>query len=370
MKKQKLWKRLAPAAALALLCPAARADKILHGVPKVAFGPDGATPFPLCARACDEFLGGETPYLFVMAGSGSAFRLTWDTTCWNRGNVWDWRSYDDDPDRVYRLGFASIGRAVKILRRGEATTRDEFFDFAKAQVDLGNPCVALGVLGPPEACIVAGYYDEGQAFVGWNLFQEWVQVETDHNGYYITRGWWDTKDTQAIMSFAEKGVEPPSFLEIVSNAVEVLSPREDGDFAKGLMAYDAWEKAVLDDAEFPAGASFDAMFDRQMSHDDAMHCLMDGRLNAAAFFKDAATRQPRHAALCEAIAKDFEAVRVPVMKMAEHLGGWAGAGVRHTLLADPDVRRKVAALIAEAKESDEKAFEKMKDLLTALTETP
>ena len=347
------------------LCHATRADNILYGVPKVGYGPDGVTPFPMCVRACDQFLGGETPYPFIMAASGAAFRLAWNTTQWDGGNVDVMLTYDE-PEKAFKMGFASIGRDYKILNRNEAVTRDDFFAFVKTQIDLGNPCVALGVIGPPEACIVAGYLDDGQALLGWNFFQNHEPVETDHNGYFITRKWWDNKETRAVMSFAEKHGNLPTFANIVSNAVEVLSPRTHGDYAKGLMAYDAWHKSMQDDAEFPADITPAALGDRMMCQDDAMSSLQDGRYNAAVFFKDAAKRHPQHAEACEAIAGHFEEVRGAMMKMAPLVGGWFGGGNRPKLLASPEGRVKLCALINEAKAADEKALEKMRRLLESI----
>jgi len=353
------------AAASLALCPVANADKILYGVPKVSYGPAGVTPFPMCVRACDQFLGGETTYDFIMAASGAAFRLTWDTTDWNGGNVWDGHSFDE-PGKIFKLGFASIGRSCETLGRDEKTTREEFFAFIKKQIDLGNPCVAFGIIGPPEACIVAGYKEDGQALYGWNFFQDFIPTETDHNGYFITRAWWDNKDTIAVMSFAEKDAKIPGFADIVRNAIEVLSPRQDRVYAKGLMAYDAWKKSMQDDSEFPADLETKGLEDRLMCQDDAMNCLQDGRHNAAVFFKHAATQHPQHADACNAIAGHFEEVRAATMKMAQACGGWFGRGDRPQRLADPETRRKICLLIDEAKAADEKALEKMKGLLEAL----
>jgi len=354
----------AAAAATLALAPEARADRILYGVPKVAYGPAGVTAFPMCVRACDQFLGGETTYDFVMAASGAAFRLTWDTTEWNGGNVWDGHSFDD-PAKMFTLGFASIGRTHETFAR-EPATREEFFAFIKKQIDLGNPCVAFGVIGPPEACIIAGYKDDGMALLGWNFFQDFIPTETDHNGYFITRGWWDNKDTFAVLSFAEKDAKIPGFADIVRNAVEVLSPRRHGVYAKGLMAYDAWKKSMQDEAEFSADLKTKGLEDRLMCQDDAMNCLQDGRHNAALFFRNAAKENPQHAEACNAIATHFEEVRAATMKMAQACGGWFGRGERMKRVADPETRRQICALIDEAKAADEKAFEKMKELSGAL----
>jgi len=258
------------------------------------------------------------------------------------------------------MGFASIGRKCEILGRTEGVKREDFFAFVKKQIDLGNPCVAIGVIGPPEACIVAGYKDEGMALLGWNFFQGFMNIETDHNGYFITRKWWDNKDTKAVISFAEKDGNIPDFKTIVNNAVEVLSPRRHGDYAKGLMAYDAWRKDIQEreDVISPEWGS-----NRLMCQGDAMDCLADGRHNAAQFFTNAAKQNPQHAGACEAIAAHFMEVFNATVKMRHLLGGWGRGEEQVRRLADPETRKKICALIDEAKAADEKALEKMKTLL-------
>jgi len=53
---------------------------------------------------------------FAMVSTGAAFRLTWDTTSWNGGNV-DVMHTFDEPEGVYRLGIESLGRNFHILTR-------------------------------------------------------------------------------------------------------------------------------------------------------------------------------------------------------------------------------------------------------------
>ena len=43
---------------------------ILYGVPKVAYGQDGCTPFPMCVHSCGKYLGIPLDYTRAMAESG------------------------------------------------------------------------------------------------------------------------------------------------------------------------------------------------------------------------------------------------------------------------------------------------------------
>ena len=50
--------------------------------------------------------------------------------------------------------------------------KSEFISFIKAKIDSGFPCIALGIIGPPEACIITGYRNNGDVLLGWNFFQD------------------------------------------------------------------------------------------------------------------------------------------------------------------------------------------------------
>ena len=117
---------------------------ILYGVPKVAYGQDGCTPFPICIRSCGTYLGFAVDYTRAMAESGAAFRLTWDTACWNGGNV-DAILTFDHPAKVFRCGMRAMERNLKLLRRTPETKKEDFMAFIRREIDAGNP-VGLGTV--------------------------------------------------------------------------------------------------------------------------------------------------------------------------------------------------------------------------------
>ena len=53
---------------------------VLYGIPKVEYGINGCTPYPMCVRSCANYLGQDIDNNFAMVSTGAAFRLTWDTT--------------------------------------------------------------------------------------------------------------------------------------------------------------------------------------------------------------------------------------------------------------------------------------------------
>ena len=221
-------------------------EKILQGVPKVYYGAfGGITPFPVCLKAVSDYLGDTLDYTYAIVASGAAFRLVWDTTEWNGGNVDIMLAYDK-PETPFRNGITALGRAFNILWRAEVGinpgtgTREDFKTFIKEQIDMGNPVISLGPIGPPEAGIIAGYRDGGETLLGWSLFQ-WG----DDEGYFATDKWWDEGDFWAVMSLGS--LHAPRFCtkQIVENAIAALEGRQEGKYQKGIAAYDAWKNALL-----------------------------------------------------------------------------------------------------------------------------
>ena len=99
--------------------------------------------------------------------------------------------------------------------------------------------IATGIIGPPEACIVTGYQDEGETLLGWNFFQDSVMygglpARTDESGYFISHDWWENTDTQALIGVGEKTGPRRGITDILSGAAEVMTGRHKDQFAKGL----------------------------------------------------------------------------------------------------------------------------------------
>ncbi|SHO47415.1 helix-turn-helix transcriptional regulator [Anaerocolumna xylanovorans] len=332
---------------------------VLYGVPRVGYGSyQGCTPYPICLKACANYLGEDIDYDYVMAVCGAAFRLTWDVTCWNAGNV-DACFTFDEWEKVYRLGIEGLGYGYEAIRRTEDTKKEDFIRFIKEKIDKGIPCIAAGIIGPPEACIITGYRDNGDTLLGWNFFQDNPEfggnVETHESGYFISKDWWENPDTVSVIGMGEKTGEKMSIDGIVKNAVEVLSGRQTGNYAKGIQAYDAWKKAVTDDGQFKDNAIMPIMAERLMCQGDAMDCLMDGRWHASEFFKKQAEEQPGNPFFIKLAEKFGEAAAV-VIKISEVLGGWERTELQMRNLYKPENRKKIGELIDTCKAADEEAL--------------
>ncbi len=327
---------------------------ILYGVSKVGYGVyGGCTPYPICLKACAEYLGEDLGYEYTMVTSAAAFRLAWNNDFWDLGNVDIYHTVTES-NAVYGLGAKALGREFEILEREQNTTKEEFKEFIKRHIDEGYPCMALGIIGPPEACIITGYREDGDVLLGWNFFQEWMSCDKDECGYFVTRDWWN-EETQAVMCLGAIESEKASTDNIIRTAITALEGREEGSFSKGINAYDAWEKFLHREEDFRSDS--DDMVNTQY---DAMDCLLDGRKNAAIYFRGLAKNDAEKREQYNDIAKHFDEVAETINQMWQVTGGRSENSVEN--FKKPEVRKKVCELIKQAKQADEKALELMKGL--------
>ncbi|NLT15137.1 MAG: helix-turn-helix transcriptional regulator, partial [Clostridiales bacterium] len=342
---------------------------VLYGVPKVHYGAfGGCTPLPICMKAAANFMGIELDYAEAIVYCGAAFRLAWNETCWDGGNV-DVVFTFDDPSKVYQCALESLGCAYNLIGRSSKTRKSDFVDFIKAQLDNGIPVIARGVIGPPETGLVTGYRDDGTTLLGWNVFQDYPEfagnVRFDETGYYITDEWWENKDTKAVMSYGEVTGERYTVKTVAQNAIEVMTPRRHGVFVKAGLAYDAWKKALLDESQFGKDMAGALLVERLMCQGDAMDCLSDGRKNAYLYFKKLADENPAQPLLGQ-IAEQFAASATGAHRMYETLGGWERGEKQMRALATREVRVQIGRLIDACKAADEKALGLLQELLKVL----
>ena len=304
-----------------------------------------------------------------MAESGAAFRLAWNTACWDGGNV-DAVFTFDDPAKVFRCGMRAMERELKFLGRTPETKKEDFTDFIRREIDAGNPVIALGVIGPPEACVITGYREGGNVLMGWNVFQEYPEyqasVRFEKNGYFITADWWENPDTTALIATGTESLPPLTPGEALRNAAQALEGRMCGTYAKGTLAYDAWKDALLRDQDFPPDAVFPLLVERMMCHGDAMDCLSDGRFNAAKYLRRLAEQSPAMAPGLNAAAGELERIPEIIWKeMIPVLGGWERGEAQTRQLAKAENRRLFAGQIERMKAHDGRAYGLIRELAEA-----
>lgn len=308
-------------------------------------------------------------YTRAMAESGAAFRLAWNTACWDGGNV-DAVFTFDDPAMVFRCGMRAMERELKFLGRTPETKKEDFTDFIRREIDAGNPVIALGVIGPPEACVITGYREGGNVLMGWNVFQEYPEyqasVRFEKNGYFITADWWENPDTTALIATGTESLPPLTPGEALRNAAQALEGRMCGTYAKGTLAYDAWKDALLRDQDFPPDAVFPLLVERMMCHGDAMDCLSDGRFNAAKYLRRLAEQSPAMAPGLNAAAGELERIPEIIWKeMIPVLGGWERGEAQTRQLAKAENRRLFAGQIERMKAHDGRAYGLIRELAEA-----
>ncbi len=262
--------------------------KVLDEVPRVGFYQGGNIapediPFPSVLRACLRFLG--EPYgfttlhlhqkdwqidkaaLLYTAVSGAAFRFIWRFLERTTGGI--------DPaymtvygDRQiaraleaagyeYRLllkpGYANqIGCAAECIP-GEAALRRLIVESVR---DRGRPVIGLGVVGGSEPCIINGYDQGGAVLMGWAYTVPALErnelLEFTPSGYFRKRGWY--QDTLGIVLLGEKKPRPPLrkvYRKALEWGLEQLRLEEVDGLTAGWASYTEWAETFLDPANFP-----------------------------------------------------------------------------------------------------------------------
>ncbi len=195
---------------------------VLAGIPKIGYiqREDGSwemAPFASSIRSALAYMGEQITYDEVMAYSGAAFRMVWNTIEWDGGNS-DVAHSNGDPLEPFRRVFDTAGYEVSFYGREENRGSRHFGyfhdylnfeamrDAILASINRNVPPIALGVIGPPECCVIAGYDESGDVLVGWNYWQGDPGWESDpdkeESGYFRKRSWYEK--TEGLVLIGQK----------------------------------------------------------------------------------------------------------------------------------------------------------------------
>jgi hypothetical protein len=144
-----------------------------------------------------------------------------------------------------------------------------------------------------------------------------------------------------------------------------MTPRRKGKYAKAGYAYDAWQKAILDESQFKKDMVSSLLVERLMCQGDAMDCLADGRKNAYKYFKKLADENQEQP-LFGLIAEQFAESAACAHKMYETLGGWERGEKQMQALANRETRVEISKLINKCRSADENALGLLQELLKVL----
>lgn len=346
-------------------------ETMLYGIRKIEHGAyDSRTMYPICVKAVSEYLGDDVSYACIMAATGAAFRLTWNRGEWDLSNIDIYHTLKESND-IYKYGAKALGREFDFLGRDEKAGKEDFRTFIRSKIAKGFPVIALGIIGPPEPCIIAGYEESGDVVAGWNFFQHDGEYASDitfmDNGYFRSDRWWENTDTQAVMCIGPVSGEPLDDREIVKTAAAIMEPRNENSYAKGIAAYGAWKEMLLDEKWFENGTGFDCLFSKLLVQNDAMVCISDGRRWGARYFEELSEKCGEAGkGICRKIAKHFNRTGDIADKMLSLAGDWSNVEQMLQRLADRSVREKTGSLIEDAGREDTMAYEQIKLLLSQL----
>jgi len=248
---------------------------VLEGVPKVGYHKH-LCPFPGSVFACLEYLRTPFTYEYLMGVTGAAFRRLWEKD--DGGNV-DLMYFAPEP---YLRAFRAIGyECIQI----PGTDRAAVVDAVKASTAAGKPLIAFGIIGPPEAGIVAGYDHDGDVLLGYSCFQE-------GEGYYQQEGWLEGIEPGSpifMLAFGDRAERPAERETLVSTLrwtmdlartkTCVWDPNAP-EHLNGLAAYEGWASGFEVDEDYPAG-NREILGVRVMVHGDQTVMLHDRRPGAA-----------------------------------------------------------------------------------------
>jgi hypothetical protein len=349
---------------------------VLDGVPKVRYLEDGLCPFALCLKSCTDYLGRDCSYNDILAASGACFRMSWNFTEWDEGNM-DLGALGPEP---FRRALRAVGLKHRFLLKkpwwpGAAGDDIEAMDddqHTKAafrreivrSLRAGRPVLAFGVVGPPEVSLVTGGDDGGDVLIGWSCFQgEHPADQLEPTGEFRRREWF--ANTRGLI-LVEPAPGKPDADRAVADALEwayrVSTLPKSKTHHFGQPAHREWAEGMLKDADFPDDDA-ETLQSRRYTVWDGLIMLAE-RANAAEFLEDAAKRRPDLAEPLREAAKLFRAEGDCGRGVMEALGG-------HRLpsehLADPTARRAAADFILGARESNARA---LKHLARALGKEP
>jgi hypothetical protein len=319
-------------------------------------------------------LGEEVRGDYAMGVSGGAFKLFWEPP-WAWGNC-DLLLIGEEP---VRRTFAALGYDYTMLpdydRASPGDTKERYRKEIVRNIDDGRPVIAVGVVGPPEACVIAGYDKGGEVLYGRSYFQE------SGKGYFSTDEWFE--NCHGLILLGEKRTKPSPrqvLREALEWAVQLARQREfdryaldgappkQGGVISGFAAYYAMAEALLRDEDFAFPPDDTESMELRCCAigNDGLHLLHYKRQDAASFLKtmaeDDGPVSEDLGAAAQAYLQEME-VLAPSLGLVPH----SFKPQRERLkLCDPELRRRLAAIVREARAQEERAIGHLEKALAKL----
>ena len=355
---------------------------VLDGVPRVGFYPDvkdkGGKPwpedfiFPSCLRAILEYHGDTgNDYIHLMGVSGAGFFLNWGG--WQGDNVALYYM-SADLGALFTHTFEAIGYESQTSScRKPGTHTQAIREIVLAEINAGRPCLAHGVVGPPETSIITGYDDGGEVLIGWSFFQADAEaqkpLEFEPNGYFRKRDW--EAETWDVFTVGQRKYEPDrkaAFRNALRWGLEVArTPKTWQNRPNGIAAYDAWIEHLQRDAEianWKPGDSPDPPFN---VHRDATDTIAEGRWYVSHFLvRETPECMPYQASHLYAAASCYAKEHELMWAVWRNEGGMHRNPETAANFNDPDVRHRSITLIEQARDLDKQAADHIEAALQSM----
>jgi hypothetical protein len=360
----------------------AMADHLIPNVPRVAYfiGEQSyLTPYIGSLYAALQGMGEDWSYADILAMSGAGNRLRWMPGAWDPSSV-DIRQAEQPASAPLFRALKALGwkGQLRVIRPLDGIT-EPLVDYAYARreicasLEAGVPVLAMGILGPPEFCVVFGYQNDGESLVGWNYFQtdEGFQAEEP----FVKTGWFE--GLWGYLLLTGKTLVP-SIKESGLAALRALTKHARQEEVRGAkVGFAAWD-AMLDQLEhddfslctltFPHGVpGEDASWQNSVQGRFFVYCdaltQIYERHNALPFYEKLAQAVPEWAGPLHAAIEAWEA--------CGQYGGFLWKYVSmdeagYEKFRQPEIRKILADEGRRAKAKDVEAVEQIEVLLKSL----
>jgi len=347
--------------------------RVIDNVPGVNYMQDGFCPFASSLRSLLASQGQEVTTRDIMALSGVAFRMTWNTAEWDPGNM-GLGTFGPGP---LRQGIRAFGYAPRFLVReswwpGAEGDDVELLSDTKAEaafrrailrsVKDGMPVIAFGVVGPPEESLVFGYDKAGDVLIGWSCMDDkHPKSQREKSGAFRKRKWFP--ETRGI-AVIERKLASPQRAKAVDGALawayHMMTHPTTGTHLHGVAAYDGWAVGMRQDEAFPDKA--ETIQQRRYTVWDGL-IMLSQRNVAAAFLEQEAKRKRKVAEhllrAADLLRRDGEFGRL----IAKALGG---PGLDHKFMVESAARADAANYIRLARDAHLGAQREIHAVLTDL----
>ncbi len=349
--------------------------------------PEGM-PLPSVMRALMEFLGEDygvealrahntdwvrdKAHTHYMAVTGDAFRFSWAE--WMLTGIPPVAAWDKASLEAVSHAFAACGHAYDLVlqkqyavrtrnTKGKAAEEEALRrDIVASLRERAKPVVAAGVTAPYDVCLITGYEADGEVLVGWRTEPGGPGIAFAPEARFRQEGWYP--QTHWIVTLGAPCGRPPLAQvarEALGSGLELMRKHARGQVAYGFDAYSAWAGDLLDETYFTGEAG-----------DTGMHLidpwiwdLAERRAWGCAFMQDVAAEVGAMGPPLRAAAACFSAEHDMMWEIQRLLLVPGQQGMRPERLADPEVRREIAAILTRAREQDMRAAEDIEKALKA-----